>query len=659
MKLMVLKLRNFKGIKSFELDANGSNVSIYGDNATGKTTVFDACNWLLFDKDSQNKKDFQIKTLDASGNAIHHLEHEVEGVFDIGIRPVTLKKMLAEKWTKKRGAATEEFTGHETKYWIDGVPKPKKEYDAFITSILDENIFKLLTNPSYFNEQLHWQDRRKILLEICGDITDEEVIASDKKLAELPKILQGRTLDDHRKVIQSRQAAINRELKEIPARINEVQRGLPDISNIFNREVIETEIASLKKQQQAKQQEIVRVENGGEVAEKQKALSVIEGRLIDIQNKHRAANQDKSFAKRLELQDLKSKMAIITSHIADKEAAISRNDDLITAKLADCETLRNRWHEVYERKFEYSADTVCPTCGQDLPESQVEAAREKALSTFNLSKSKMLEDISADGKKAKKDSEDLKAKNAALQSEIDSLVNEKASIERSISALQAEIDNMATTPAQSIDSYPGYQAAINEKESILKQIAAISTEKQGVIRQLQSEVDIIAQDIASRERSIAQLDAHARSLKRIDELKAQEEMLSAEFEKLTSELYLTEQFIRAKVNMLESRINSKFKYARFKLFNQQVNGGIEEVCETTFKGVPYSSGLNNAARINVGLDIINTLSEHYGFLAPIFVDNREAVTQLIETKAQVISLIVSAADKTLRIEYEDQGGCLK
>ena len=76
------------------------------------------------------------------------------------------------------------------------------------------------------------------------------------------------------------------------------------------------------------------------------------------------------------------------------------------------------------------------------------------------------------------------------------------------------------------------------------------------------------------------------------------------------------------------------------------------MCETTYNGVPYSGGLNNAARINTGLDIINTLSEHYGFVAPIFVDNREAVTQLIETKAQVISLVVSKPDKVLRVEYE-------
>ena len=119
---------------------------------------------------------------------------------------------------------------------------------------------------------------------------------------------------------------------------------------------------------------------------------------------------------------------------------------------------------------------------------------------------------------------------------------------------------------------------------------------------------------------------------------------------MEQELYLTEEFIRTKVNLLEEKINGMFQYARFNLFKTNINGGLEEICETTYKGVGYSAGLNNAARINVGLDIINTLSKHYGILAPIFIDNAEAVTKLIPTDSQTISLIVSEPDKELRVE---------
>lgn len=119
MKLLRLTLSNFKGVKQFILQANGHDAQIYGDNATGKTTLYDAFLWLLFDKDSQNKKDFAIKTLASDGSELHGLEHSVEGKFDLDGRIVTLTKSYMEQWTKKRGSAEKTFTGHTTDYFID------------------------------------------------------------------------------------------------------------------------------------------------------------------------------------------------------------------------------------------------------------------------------------------------------------------------------------------------------------------------------------------------------------------------------------------------------------------------------------------------------------------------------------------------------------
>lgn len=656
MKLLKLVLRNFKGIRDFTLDTQGGNVSVYGDNATGKTTLFDAFCWLLFDKDSQNKKDFNIKTLDESGNVkTHGINHEVEATCEINGRPVTLKKVYSEKWTKKRGSITSEFTGHSTEYYVDGVPKPKKEYDAFIASIVNEEVFKLLTNPAYFNEQLHWQKRRETLLTICGDISDADVIASDPALKKLPEILGDRSLDDHRKVIAARRSKINEELERIPVRIDEATRSLPDLADIPPREVIQTEINSLKSQQQSKQQEIVRIENGGEIAEKQRQIREIEGRLLDIQNKHRAEYGDKIHAKKGELQGLQLKINGIDTDIQKLQRTINSNNNEIKRCEESVKTLRDKWYEVNGQEFTYEPTCICPTCKQELPEEQIEEARQKALEQFNLEKSKRLESINADGKGYKEKIARLQSENEHCQTKIDKLTAEKATIEQSITTLQAELDSMGEAP--DITTNPEYTKALQDKAAIQAQIEELSTQKQGVIRQLQSEVNVFAQEISARESKLVILDQHEKGQKRIQDLAAEQKALAAEFEKLEGELNLTDQFIRAKVNMLESRINSKFKYARFKLFDVQVNGGIAECCETTYNGVPYSGGLNNAARIAVGLDIIATLSDHFKFTAPIFIDNCEAITKLPETNSQVIRLYVSEKDKELRVEYE--GNVLK
>lgn len=213
---MKMIVKNFKGFKDFTLEANGDSLMVFGDNGTGKTSIADAVNWLFFNKDTQNKTDFGIKTMN-NGVVIPAISHEVEGVFLIDGNEVSLKKEYVEKYTKKRGGVTSEFTGHETNHFIDGVPKSKGEYEKYIASIVNEDVFRLLTNPAYFNEQLHWKDKRKTLLDICGDISDEDVITSDKSLTTLPSILKGRTLDDHKKVIAARRKAINEELEKIPA----------------------------------------------------------------------------------------------------------------------------------------------------------------------------------------------------------------------------------------------------------------------------------------------------------------------------------------------------------------------------------------------------------------------------------------------------------
>ncbi|MEG6615352.1 AAA family ATPase [Peptococcaceae bacterium 1198_IL3148] len=650
MKLLQLVLNNFKGIRHFVLDTQGGNVDVFGDNATGKTTLFDAFLWLLFDKDSQNKKDFDIKTLDDSGQPYHGLDHEVEAIFDINGKQLTLRKVYAEKWTKKRGSATREFAGHTTDYYIDGVPTgTKKEFVDKVAEIANEDIFKLLTNPSYFNTQLHWQERRKILLEVCGDVSDADVIASDKSLAELPGILQGRKLEDHRKVIVARRAEINKELERIPVRIDEVQRNLPDISTIIPEALVD-DMEKLRAERQQKEQELSRIESGGEIAEKRLQLRVVESELVQLKNQHRSQVDEILGEKQRKLSTLKGQIYEFNNAIS-RLARQKENCLADIARLED-ENARSRdyWFVVNERKFEFEQSDTCPTCGQSLPQEKLDAAREKALAKFNLDKATELEAISADGKKNNARIVELQKEVTELDKKIDTVTTDIANTEKLVSDLQKEIDALLAS-IKNIEETPAYAEKIQQKETLEQAITTLQEDNTEAISKVKQEIKVIDDAIAAIEESIAKVKQHEQGNKRIEELKEQERALASEFERLEQELYLTEQFIRSKVSLLEEKINNCFKLARFKLFETQINGGVVECCETMYQGVPYSS-LNNAARINVGLDIINTLSAHYNFTAPIFIDNAEAVTKLIETKGQVINLIVSEADKKLRVEYK-------
>lgn len=633
-----LTLKNFKGIKQFELITDGKSCNVFGDNATGKTTLFDALTWLLFDKDSQNQKEFAIKTLDATGNAIHYLEHEVEAVFDISGHELTLRKVYAEQWTKKRGSAIKEFTGHTTDYFIDGVPVKRNEYTAKINEIVDENIFKLLTNPAYFNESLKWNERRKILLDVCGDISDADVIAGDKALARLPEILGNRKLEDHRKVIAARRAEVNKELDKIPVRIDEVMRSLPVCEGQYVDEA-QQKIVQLTADLQAKQQELARIESGGEVAEKKRQLAEANAELMQLISKHNAEVDADVREKRTDLMATENDANRITRDITALRDKIDANKKLIITKTTAMDGLRKRWDEEDTKAF--TGDDTCPTCGQMLPPEQIEEAK----ATFNRKKAETLEQISADGKRLSAEANQLQQENTELQKQIAVLEAHYKETQKEINFIQSLI-SISTAPAESAEAkdlrlkIDGLNSAIN----------ALQEGSREAMASVQQEIDQIREQIATHERTLSMVEQRKVGEARVEELKQQERELAAEFEKLEGELYLTEQFVKTKVAMLEERINSRFKLARFKLFDTQINGGVAECCETLYNGVPYSGGLNNAARINIGLDIINTLAERYSLNAMIFVDNREAVTKLTETQAQIISLIVSEPDKTLRVE---------
>lgn len=653
MKLLKLSLKNFKGIKSFTLDAQGKDVNIYGDNATGKTSIFDAFTWLLFDKDSLNRKDFQIKTLKHDGEPEHGLEHSVEAILELEDgNQISLKKVFKEKWTKKRGSATAEFTGHTVDHFINGVPVQKKEYDAKITEIADEQIFRLLTDPRFFNEQLHWQKRRELLLQVCGDVTDSEVIVSKKELNALKDILGNRTIEQQRKIVQARLREINKELDKIPVRIDEVQIGLPDITGLMPEKLLE-DIAILRQMLHEKQQELAKIESGGEIAEKTKKLRELEAELLEMQNQHRAKYEKEIQEKQKLLNQAKEKGSGLLATIKGIEKSIELRgyeQELLRPKIAN---LRQKWHEVNQQQFEYEQDTVCPTCGQPLPAEKLAEAREKALAKFNLEKAERLEKITAEGKQLKEHFDrladeilDLERKIMETRSELEAEEKTAAQLEKEIADLQQQMEHATANDRE-------YNKKYLEKLDLEKTISGLKESNAGAVAEIKEEIRAIEQDIATLEQEVTKIRQREQGLKRIEELKAQERKLATEYEELEHQLYLTEEFIRAKVRLMEDRINSKFKMARFKLFNVLVSGGVEETAETMYNGVPYTN-LNNGARLNVGLDIINVLTDHYGFAPPVWIDNAESVTDILQTKGQQIRLIVSEKDKKLRVEIAEK-----
>lgn len=630
-KLTIEKItyKNFKGLKSFEIEPKGNDLSISGDNATGKTTIADGVFWLLFDKDSTGKTKFNLKPLDKNNNEIHKIDTEIEGIFNFAGKTITLKKRYHEKWTKKRGSATKDFTGHETDYFIDGVPESKTEFNKKISDIIDQNLFKLVTNPYEFNN-IKWEDRRKILFDIHGDIpSDEEIIKSDKKLSKLVAILDTSSIEDHKKKIKSKQTEINKEIGFVPARIDENALSIKDLEPVDEKEKKRLEI-SLDENENA----LAKLKSNEALSSKRVELNKIDSKIIQLVNDHATNKPDLAGPIRNEIAELESDKRSIKICISDVQGVISQCNKRKKITKDAMVNLRTKFSAEDER--EQSAKTQCPACDQDLPEDEIESAIEK----FNEQKAEVLKKITVEGKSLGKN---LKAIKESIKEDLvkeGKLKEQLSDKESQIETKEKELKAIAVD-----DSMPDTSALDRKKEILESEISALENGSKTQEHAAMVKIIAIKNVLSSIETLEAEHKAKKTAIDRIAELEEQEKVLAKEYEALESELFLIEKFIVKKVEMLEGQINNKFKLARFKLFKTQINQGIDECCETLYNGVQFNHGLNSGARINVGLDIIRTLSEHYGFSAPIFVDNKESVTDLIDIDAQVITLSVVKGKK--------------
>lgn len=631
MKLSAITLNNFKGIKFINLEFDGNDASIYGDNATGKTTIFDSLCWLLFGKDSLDRADFEIKTL-VNGEPLHNVNHEVEATFsnDDGTS-FALKRVYREKYSNPRGGDTK-LTGHTTDYFINEVPVKEKEYKAFINNMINEDVFKLITNPLYFNEQYSWQNRRKLLLEMCGDVDDESVINSRDDLKRLAQLLNGHTVEEQKKIVAAKKTAINKELDMIPIRIDEAVRNKPEI--VSDKTKLTQDIQVILNGIDELEKEKAIINNGFEATEKQSKMREInrqlEARRSEVLSDYKKDKRALRSNYELSLMQLKS-LEAERDRYYDRHNDLNRDIDLENKRI---EKLQDEFNSFNNQKF----DTVnCPTCGQPYPDEK----RAELETIFNTQKSTNLEEWQKliDSAKAMKQS--YMEQQDIMAVKVDGLTNQIADKQKEYDSLFKYFEKLQEPNIEEDPVYKDLKAELfileldDGNEADDDKLLKLDTE----LKELKSKKLVLETEL-NKFKMTADIDT------RIAELEAQRQKLAEEKNLLDETSFLIDEFVKAKVDLLEQSINSHFEYARFKMFNVLVNGNVEECCETTYKGVPYRS-MNNAARMNVGLDIINALTKFYNVTAPVFIDNAEAVTDFIKCNSQTIKLVVDADFKTL------------
>lgn len=637
-----LALENFKCHRNLVLDLNGGNASIYGDNATGKTSVYDALTWLLFGKDSHGngEKNIEIKPLGEDGEVRdHNAITAVEAVLLVNGEEVTLRRTYQEVWSTKRGRAEATYDGNTSEYYVDGVPCKKYAFAEKVDSLVNEDTFRMLTSVSHFPAAISWQERREVLFRVANVAGDREIMLGDEKFFPLIEGMGKLSLEDYKKKLLSDKRSYVGAKTDIPARISECQKTIEDVEGMdFGAARAKVEALSVEKE--AFEAELLSIERNTAAEGKRMEIREVQLELTALDNENKAYRASQ-MAGAPDVAGMRAALARMQGQHAAKLRTVASERAYIESLDRDIASARSRWIAVNGESF---AGGNCPTCGQTLPTAQLKAATDG----FEAQKKKRLGEIE----------QTANANKASRVAALDRLTTAEAEIAELESAItkQAGLITVAESnviPLADIEGYAETRAAIQARITALNgELADIMTDTSSARTKLIGQISEIKGEIASWNVYLGKEALLEYSRKRIEELQEDARCAAEKLDELEGMLFLIDEYSRYKTQFVEDSINGMFRIARFRLFREQANGGVEDRCDVVYDGVPYIN-INSGAKINVGIDIINTLSRAYGVTVPLFVDNAESVTNLEKSECQIIRLVVSENDKKLRCDYEN------
>lgn len=645
-KFKKIRIRNFRGLVSFEANLEGRSVRISGANGLGKSSVADAITWVLFGKDSRRRTAFPIDPVDDEGRIIHNLDVSVELEMLIDGQPTTLRRRRQEKWVQKRGMTREQLDGHQTTCYIDGRPLPSSDFSSHVDTIVKEELFRALTTPDYF-PSLPMDQQYRLLVKIVGTRTLVEIAAKDEEALKVVDELGQRSLDQYRQGLAYDLQRTRKEQELIPVRLSEVQGFIEQVkAKGADGKTAQRHAKGIEEKLRQVTQEIdsmagvVRAENAryndqrAYIQQLRQQRAAIEDRVEKQNREARTLHQSLVCKAKEELEATEERHTAAKTMLGLHERRLNDLEQQLT-------DFRSRWEEVERLSFSWNAEeAVCPTCGQPLPQDQADQKRVEAEMRFNERKMRQQDALDEEGKKLAASKQRLQDLSAAAREEM-------ATAERLMPEARERLSKAEAEPIEQADYHDAsdWQRLSGEIDQRMKeleqttqaqeppQLAALRTEEEGYRKELR-----LLQQTIDRSK---QIDEYVRREK---ELQKQRTTLSGEVARMQTRLEAAERLQLMEANDLQKRVNDLFPSVRFRLSRELLNGREVGHCELSVDGVPYS-GLSTSERINAGLELINALARHYNIVAPIVIDNAEAVNKVAPTLGQQILLEVSPAKK--------------
>ena len=654
-----LRLRNFRGARDVRVSfAAGTNI-VCGDNGTGKSTLMDAFLWLLFGKDAEERKDCEVKRIEA-GERLRQTDATVECRIDVDGQQNVLRRSLREVWSKPRGATEPVFKGNETEYTINDVPKKMSEFDAWVAKHLaPADVFRLLTDAGCF-PRLKWEKQREKLFELAGGVDEEAVKASVDGLGDLLARLSGKSLEDYKRELAARKRKLRKALDEITPRTDQTRLMIPttDARDVWERKLadVDARLAALNREaadfaarERARGAEARRRVEEVEALKTRMARRTAELKRAAIEEAEKKNEGRRQVEARL--RDLKAADAEATRRLKDAKGVVDELALRINQKEEACERLRAAWYAESARP--YTGDNVCPHCLQPLPEEMQRDNRRR----FEESKNERLSQIQTDGHRTKAEITRLEEEMKTAEARLDRAAADAFDAEASAEILREELAEMpdrvepAAVDPMADEAYRAMAEELERLEADAPQTSQASEPNGGEaitarLATLNRERDTIRRGLSDCDTA----DSLRAEIRRLDE---EARTLAQQLSDVDRDEDTMRRYTRARIEAMEQRVNSLFRTVRFRLFEYTNEGGEVDTCVPLVgdDGVPYPVA-NTAAQVWAGLEIIRVLQQHAGVSAPVFVDGAERVTQFPRMDHQTILLKVAQGVRPLRVEND-------
>ena len=638
-----ITIKNFKGITNLTVKFNPTLTNILGANHTGKTTTADAIHWVLFGKSSEGLTVFGIDPKDDNNQVIHHLDNSVTLVLEADGKQITLQKVRKENWIKPKGHDKEVLDSHSTECYIDGDKYTIKDYTKKISELCPESLFRTVTNPAYF-PGLKADDQRALLIRMVGEKTSEEIAGDDEKFKELLHKMDGQDLKEYRQHLSYRMGEIKKKLDNIPSRISENQDTLANLTKKgvdFEAarkrvEAIDKEIANLD--EQLKDSTAKADQDYDKRMAQRQVINGIKSQIADIEDEVNKRNRQAHTRLNNEISDNRQQVESIKRKIAGVNREIEDYNAQLTTIETRTEKFRKQWAEVENSTFEWdTSQETCPTCGQRLPEGDIEKLRSEAEDKWIKNHSKAQDDLDIEAARIKNSKTETTAS-------LTDAKKRKADLENDLQVAQERLEGSeSTTIADELASdnknYLQLQDKLTAEQKKLDEIINAEREDTDDIKLTSTKAELMKERDGLRDDLAIEKEMKQRK-DRIAELEEQMATLNQQLTNLEGEDFEAERFETATIEDLENRVNKLFTEVRFKMFETMLNGNTKPTCVLTMHGVPYQD-LSDSEKINAGIDLINAMSRHTGTYAPITVDNAESVNEVLPSDSQEILLIVS------------------